>query len=249
MRHTRRYTLTVYETENRSQYSTSRSRCGSPPGSTGRGHCPRSAESYRADAPLHAAHLSYGAAGGPAVTVSCAPGDNIMIHAAVEVCKAGRRAGGDDVRRIDGRLFRRAAGHFAAGARCDRPDYRRRRARCGRPHHDAVPGLVKGNLGTGHGEGDAGLGEYGCSLRGSDSPSGRCDCGRCRRRGGGAARAGRGSGGAGRCPRCQGRGEPPGVESRGAQPGPIGIARQAGSNGRRMGRSKPETKPSSRFRP
>jgi len=26
---------------------------------------------------------------GPAVTVSCAPGDNIMIHAAVEVCKPG----------------------------------------------------------------------------------------------------------------------------------------------------------------
>jgi 4-hydroxy-4-methyl-2-oxoglutarate aldolase len=28
-------------------------------------------------------------AAGPAVTVSCAPGDNIMIHAAVEVCKPG----------------------------------------------------------------------------------------------------------------------------------------------------------------
>lgn len=27
--------------------------------------------------------------GGPAVTVSCTPGDNLMIHAAVEVCQAG----------------------------------------------------------------------------------------------------------------------------------------------------------------
>src|SRR5580698_6277272 len=26
---------------------------------------------------------------GPAVTVSCAPGDNLMIHAAVEVCRPG----------------------------------------------------------------------------------------------------------------------------------------------------------------
>ena len=26
---------------------------------------------------------------GPAVTVSCHPGDNLMVHAAVEVCRAG----------------------------------------------------------------------------------------------------------------------------------------------------------------
>ena len=33
---------------------------------------------------------------GSAVTVSCQAGDNLMIHAAIELCRAGRHAGGHD---------------------------------------------------------------------------------------------------------------------------------------------------------
>ena len=49
----------------------------------------RSARPHRPDAALHAADLSFGPRSGPAITVSCHPGDNLMIHAAVEVCKPG----------------------------------------------------------------------------------------------------------------------------------------------------------------
>ena len=46
---------------------------------------------------------------GSAVTVLSHPGDNIMIHAAVEVCQAGRRAGRGQHGAVDARDVRRAA--------------------------------------------------------------------------------------------------------------------------------------------
>ena len=48
-----------------------------------------------ADAAVHAARfILRPGSSGPAVTVSCHPGDNLMIHAAVEVLPTGRRFGG-----------------------------------------------------------------------------------------------------------------------------------------------------------
>ncbi len=47
---------------------------------------------------------------GSAVTVSSHPGDNLMIHAAVEVCAGGRHPRRHQHRTVDARDVRRTAG-------------------------------------------------------------------------------------------------------------------------------------------
>ena len=62
---------------------------------------------------------------GPAITVSLPPGDNLMIHVAVNM-SAGDSPGGGAHFRMHRRVFRRVAGNIVARARCSRPDYRSR---------------------------------------------------------------------------------------------------------------------------
>ncbi len=96
---------------------------------------------------------------GSAVTVLSHPGDNMMIHAAVEVCRAGRRARGRQHRPVDARHVRRPAGDVADGPRRTWPGDRCRRPRHLRSARDGVPGVDPARLVPGHGEGHARIGQ------------------------------------------------------------------------------------------
>ena len=92
-------------------------------------------------------------------------------------------------RRLHRRLLRRSSRHELQGARRARAGHRRRRARRPRADRDAIPGLEQGDIGQGHGEVDAGLGERSGRLCGRARDARRCHRGRRRRRGGGAGGA------------------------------------------------------------
>ena len=82
-----------------------------------------------------------------------------MIHAAVEVCRGGRRAGGDQHRAVDPRHVRRAAGHVAHGPGRAGAGHRRRRARHRRAAGDGLRRVVAARVVRGHGEGERRVGQ------------------------------------------------------------------------------------------
>ena len=102
---------------------------------------------------------------GSAVTVSVPPGDNWMIHVAVEQVRPGDILVAGPDQPVRGRLFRRAARDLGGGARVPRAGDRRRRPRRGGPDGDGLPGLVEGGVRARHGQGDARLGQRAGRLR------------------------------------------------------------------------------------
>ena len=89
-------------------------------------------------------------AGGTAVTVLCWPGDNLMIHAAVEQCRPGDllvvTTTSPCTDGLFGELFATALAH--RGVR--RAGHHDRRPRRRRPAGDGLPGLVGGGQRAGH---------------------------------------------------------------------------------------------------
>ncbi len=126
--------------------------------------------------------------GGTAVTVLCWPGDNLMIHVAVEQCRPG------DVLVVatnspstDG-LFGELFATRPPAARRARGGARQRRAGRGRPARDAVPGVVPGGQRPGFGQGDRRRGQRAHRARRPGHPPGRRGARRRRRGDAGAAR-------------------------------------------------------------
>ena len=128
---------------------------------------------------------------GTAVTCEVAPGDNWMIHVAVEQCQAG------DILVVaptspceDGYFGDLLATSLKARGRAG-PDHRRRRARHRRADRDGLPGLVEGVSAQGTVKETLGNVNLPLVCAGALIQPGRRDRGRRRRRLRGAPRGGR----------------------------------------------------------
>ncbi len=96
----------------------------------GVGHRARGDRPHRLPRPRRSARSTRArASGGTAVTVVCWPGDNLMIHAAVEQCQPGDVLVVTTTSPSTRRRLRRAARHLAAASRRARSRDDRRRAR------------------------------------------------------------------------------------------------------------------------
>ena len=120
---------------------------------------------------------------GSAVTVSCHPGDNLMIHAAVEVCQAGDILVVTNTAPSTHGMFGELLATSLHGPRRPRAGHRRRRARHRRAARDGLPGVVAVRVLPGHGEGVAGLGQRAGGARRADRRARRRRLRRRRRRG------------------------------------------------------------------
>ena len=116
---------------------------------------------------------------GTAVTVLLQPGDNWMLHVAVEQLQPGDVLVAACTTENEDGFF----GELLATSRRSRgrrPRHRRRLPRRGRPGEDGLPRLQPGHQLQGHGEGDARFRQRAGRLRERAGPAGRR--GRCRRR-------------------------------------------------------------------
>ncbi len=111
---------------------------------------------------------------GTAVTVLSWPGDNLMIHVAVEQCRPGDVLVVTTTSPSTDGMFGEL---FATGASSGRARPRHQRRRAGRrgAARDGLPGVVGGRQRAGHGEGHAGCGERAGHDRRAAHPAGRRD--------------------------------------------------------------------------
>ena len=97
--------------------------------------------------------------GGTAVTALCWPGDNLMIHAAVEQCAPGDMLVVTTTSPSTDGVFGELLATVAAAPRRARPGHHRRGAGRGRTARDGLPGVLRRGVGAGHGQGHGGRGQ------------------------------------------------------------------------------------------
>ncbi len=113
---------------------------------------------------------------GSAITISCQAGDNLMIHAAIEVCRPGDVLVVTTTSESTDGMFGELLAVSCSRPRRRRTAHRRRRPRRRRSDDDGIPGVGEGDPCARDGEGDGRIGERAGGLRR------RGDCPRRRRR-------------------------------------------------------------------
>ena len=164
--------------------------------------------------------------GGTAVTVLCWPGDNLMIHVAVEQCRPGDVLVVATNSPSHRRSVRRAVRHRAAAARCPRRRAGLRGARRRGPARDGFPAWSRAVSAQGTVKATPGAVNVPVVLGGQTVHPGDVRGGRRRRRHGGAARGRRPGAHRVPRPRGQGGGRPRRVRGRRAGPRPLRPARR-----------------------